>query len=279
MERQDESINKTGKQSNKYWKKAIKWMTRFLSAILIGLAVLYLWQWINKPDIKLGASIYAYEKGFILHNQTKTYYIEMRNLANNCSFYRFQVPLPRGRAEIPEPGAWILLKLRLENTSPVSLTNLRLGVRAFGQNILDTLSCTPNIEASMSKEFNTKESLSTYVVEIESLSSDDKAIVTLKGSIDKKTYIDITSKPKYTVVFPFIVSDQFKAINLKDIKFNASEMLKDECEMFTGERTTVNEKVEFRLLKPEEPSIVEEEIHRDPLPPAKKCPEGTAGIW
>ena len=236
-------------------------------------------QWLNRPDIKLGASIYVYEKAFILHNQTKTYYKELRNLATNCRIYRFKVgPLARGRAEIPEPGAWILLKLRLENISSVSLTNLRVGIRAFSRTRLDTLSCTPNIEASMSKEFNTNEALGTYVVVIESLSSDDKAIVTLKGPIDKKTYIAITSK-QIKIVFPFIVSDQFKAFNLKNIKFNASEMLKQECKIFTGKRLLFYEKVEYRLLRPEEPNIIEEEIHYDPLPPAKKCPEGTGGNW
>ena len=34
----------------------------------------------SKPDISLGVALYTYEKAFVLKEQTKTYYMEMRNL-------------------------------------------------------------------------------------------------------------------------------------------------------------------------------------------------------
>ncbi len=233
----------------------------------------------SKPDLNLGVALYVYEKAFILQDQTKTYYMEMRNLISNCSIYRQEVKgLPRGRSVIPEPGAWILMKLRLENISYVPLTNLRLGLRGMAL-AFDTFGSTPNVKASISHEFTMNKGLGTDVVIIESLAPGDKAIVTLQAKIDQKRYLELREAPRHTIIFPFIVSNQFKASNLKVVKFDASEMLKQEAELFTGERTTVNEKIDFRLLGPAEPSVNEELINYALLPPTTQCPTGTTGDW
>ena len=202
----------------------------------------------------------------------------MRNLVSNCMIYRSEVKLPRGRSSVPEPGAWVLIKLRLENLSPVGLTNLRIGFRAsLGK--FDTFASTPNVKASFGSESDWKGVFRTDIITVESLAPGDKSILTLQAVIDQKRYLELREKPRHTITFPFIVSNQFKASGLKLIKFSASEMLKEEAELFTGERTTVDEKIEFRLLGPAEPSINEDLIKYEPLPPATKCPTGTAGAW
>ena len=121
--------------------------------------------------------------------------------------------------------------------------------------------------------------LGTYVVVIESLAPDDTTIITLQAGIDRERYVEFAQASRHTIAFPFVVSNQFRASGLKVVKFDASELLKQEAYLFTGERTTVNEKINFRLLGPDEPSIAEELIKYEPLPPATKCPTGTAGHW
>lgn len=234
---------------------------------------------LSKPDISIGVALYAYEKAFILREEKKTYYMEMRNLVSNCSIYRAEVKdLPRGRAEVPRPSAWILIKLRLENISPVPLTNVRLGVRGLPLSF-STIGCTPNAKASLSHEFTMNKGLGTYVIVVEALAPNDTAIVTLQNEIDRKGYMDSSTASSHTIVFPFVVSNQFRATGLKIIKFDASELLKQEAYLFTGERTIINEKIDYRLLGPNEPSIVEELTKYEPLPPANECPTGTAGHW
>ncbi len=131
----------------------------------------------------------------------------------------------------------------------------------------------------MSHESTMNKGLGTDVVTIESVAPGDVAIVTLQAGIDEKNYVEFTQVSRHTITFPFVVSNQFRASGLKIVKFDASELLKQEAYLFTGERTTVNEKVDFRLLGPDEPSIAEELIKYEPLPPAAACPAGTAGHW
>jgi len=236
----------------------------------------------SAPQISLGIALYIYEKGFILYEQTMTYYTEMRNFVSNCSIYKQQLNnLPRKRTIIPEPGAWFLVKLRLENLSSVPLTNIRLGI--YGMPLkFDNIVTTPNIKASLNYESTTNNGLGTYVVNIKSLAPNDTAIITIQSKINNQIYSEFIQKKCHSIVFPFIVSDQFKGtgINVKIIKFNASEMLKQEAELFTGERTIVNEKIEYRILDPKEPDIDERFIIKyEPLPAATKCPTGTAGNW
>jgi len=56
-------------------------------------------------------------------------------------------------------------------------------------------------------------------------------------------------------------------------------MVKHESDLFAGERTFADEKVEYRLLCPNEPDIEDDKVAYKPLPPAKICPEGTGGNW
>ena len=62
----------------------------------------------------------------------------------------------------------MIIKLRLENMSPVPLTNLRLGVRGLGLSF-ETIGCTPNAKASINYESTMNKGLGTYVIVIEAL--------------------------------------------------------------------------------------------------------------
>src|SRR4030042_2121108 len=221
---------------------------------------------VYKADIKMSASVYLYERGFVLEGSKKTYFHEIRNLATNWSLCKTELKnLPRGRSITPEPGARIILKLFIENSSETMLSNLRIGLRGLPFQF-DKIICTPNIEASLKRESTSSESLSTQVIKISALAPAGKAVISLEIPVDRATYQSLVGI-RLAILCPFITSDQLDISPPNIVKLNAMEMLKRESELFTGERTFCDEKITFRILCPEEPSIDE---RYEPLPPARK---------
>ena len=248
-----------------------------LATVTISVRFLYdqVRQIVCKTDVRISAAVYVYERGFLLEGTKKTYYYEMRNLATNCSLWRHEIKnLPRGRSETPKPYAKIILKLFLENPSKMTISNLRFGLRGLPFNF-DKIICSPNIEASIKRETTSNEALSTQVIIIPSLAPAQKAIISLETPVDRRSYQQRVGIP-LTISCPFLTSDQLTISRLNISKMNAMEMVKRESELFTGERTFGDEKIEGRILSPWEPSIVEE---YESLPPAQKCREGTGGNW
>ena len=231
-------------------------------------------QIVCKTDVRISAAVYVYERGFLLEGTKKTYYYEMRNLVTNCSLWRHEIKnLPRGRSETPKPYAKIILKLFLENPSKMRISNLRIGLRGLPSNF-DKILCSPNIEGSIKRETTSNEALSIQVIKIPSLAPAQKAIISLESPAGTTSYQGLIGVP-LTISCPFLTSDQLTISRLNISKMNAMEMVKRESELF-GERTFGDEIIKGRILGPWEPSIVEE---YEPLPAARKCPEGTGGNW
>src|SRR4030042_2243258 len=160
-----------------------------------------------KADIKISASVYVYERGFVLEGSNKTYFYEMRNLATNCSLCKIELKnLPRGRSMTPEPGARVILKLFIENSSETMLSNLRIGLRGLPFQF-NKIICTPNIEASLKLEFTSNESLSTQVIKIPVLAPNGKGVISLESSTDRASYLKLVGT-RLSISYPFITSDQ-----------------------------------------------------------------------
>lgn len=259
-----------------------------LSAIVIGVAAftdgieslyIQLKGLFFPPNIELKTSVYVYERAYNFEGPFKLYFMEMRNLASNCSLWKVRYPkLPRGRAATPNPGAWIILKIFIENYSNLELSNLRFGLRGMPIQF-DEVENTPNIQASLNYITLSNEGLGSHVINITSLAPRDKAVLGLRKFVNKAEYLDIAKHPKLSIYVPFISADQLKIDKPEIEKLDAMEMIKREAEIFTGERTFVNEKIEFRLLSLNEPDIIENDMKDKILPAARVCAEGTGGVW
>jgi hypothetical protein len=55
--------------------------------------------------------------------------------------------------------------------------------------------------------------------------------------------------------------------------------LNRESVLRTGDETFANEKIEFTMLRPDEPDLKDENVSYQLLSKARVCPEGTAGDW
>ncbi|MFZ5569163.1 MAG: hypothetical protein ACOZF0_02070 [Thermodesulfobacteriota bacterium] len=230
-------------------------------------------------NIELKASVYLYERAYIFEGPFKLYFSQMRNLASNCSLWKVNYPkFLRGRAITPDPAAWIILKLFIENSSNLELSNLRFGLVGLPMRF-NEIEYTPNIQASLNYKTISNEGLGSHIVNITSLAPRDKAVLSLKKLVDKIEYLDIAKRKKISISVPFISADQLKVSKPEVNKLNAMEMVKREAEIFTGVRTFANEKIQFRLLCESEPDIIENDMKDKLLPSARVCPEGTGGEW
>jgi hypothetical protein len=255
-------------------KYAIPIVKTIIGGLIVGIILIFIRPWfIEKPNINVKVSLLAYERAFTITDKEKIYYWEMRNLATNCSLWRHSVPLPRNRAETPKPEARMFIKILLENLTSTQISNLRLVVRVPQIQSL-TLSCTPNVEATIEEQSSYNEMNRVNILKVSSLAPKTDAILTLEKKLAPELY-----NKRINISFPLMTSDQFSKPNPEVIHFNALEMVQRENEIITGERTFGNEKLEFRLLRPDEPDISDDQVSYKRMSPAKKCPEGTGGNW
>jgi hypothetical protein len=82
-----------------------------------------------------------------------------------------------------------------------------------------------------------------------------------------------------TIQVPYLSADQFGTFPLKVSRLNAMKILNRESVLRTGDETFANEKIEFTMLRPDEPDLKDEAVSYQPLSKARDCPEGTAGDW
>lgn len=105
-------------------------------------------------------------------------------------------------------------------------------------------------------------------------------VVSLKTPIDEKlrqfVYVD---HDRVTVQVPFLSADQFATFPLKVSRLNAMKILNRESILRSGDETFANEKIEFTMLRSDEPDLKDEDMSYQLLPKARVCPEGTAGDW
>ncbi len=236
--------------------------------------------WFRPTMIKVGVAFYTYERAYSLEGDTKTYFIEKRNLVTDCSLRRIEQTLPKGRAKTPDPQSWVLLKLLLENVSDQSITNLRVGVRSPALNPATKLLTSPNVEATGRFEAPPHDARPAYVISIPALASTTSAVLSLKTPIDDQlrqfVYVD---RRTVTVQVPFVSADQFRAYPPIVSRTNALKILNREGVLRTGDEMLAEEKISYTMLSSGEPDLNDEALSYRQLPKARACSEGEAGVW
>ncbi|MGQ0665429.1 MAG: hypothetical protein ACT4O4_00180 [Nitrospiraceae bacterium] len=236
--------------------------------------------WFRPTMIKVGVAFYTYERAYSLKGETKTYFIEKRNLVTDCSLRRIEQTLPKGRAKTPDPQSWLLIKLLLENVSEQSITNLLVGVRSPALNPATELLTSPNVDATGRFEAPPHDARPAYVISIPALASTTSAVLSLKTPIDDQlrrfVYVD---RRTVTVQVPFVSADQFRVYPPIVSRTNALKILNREGVLRTGDELPVDEKISYTMLSSGAPDLEEEALSYQLLPKARPCSEGEAGVW
>ena len=236
--------------------------------------------WFKPTPIHVGVAFYTYERAFVLEGDTKAYFYENRNLVSDCSLRRIEQTLPKGRAKTPDPQSWVLIKFLVENVMGQRVTNLRMAIKSPLLRPTTTLFATSNLEATGEWDSTAKDAPRSYVISIPAMESMDSAVISVKTPIDEALRQFIyTDRGRMTIQVTHLSADQFGAFPLKISRLNAMKILNRESVLRAGDETFANEKIEFTMLRPDEPNLKDEAVSYQPLSKAHVCPEGTAGDW
>jgi hypothetical protein len=250
------------------------------SAALVFFLVPVVVSWFKPTPIHVGVAFYTYERAFLLEGNTKAYFYENRNLVSDCSLRRIEQTLPKGRAKTPDPQSWVVSKFLLENMSDQSITKFRMSIKSPLVRPTTTLFTTPNVEATGAWETMATDAPHMYVISIAAIAPMASAVLSLKTPIDETmrqfVYVD---HGRVTFQVPFLSADQFETFPLKISRINAMKILNRESVLRTGDETFANERIEFTMLRSDEPDLKDEAVSYRLLPKARACPEGTAGDW
>jgi hypothetical protein len=250
------------------------------SASLVLFLVPLVVSWLKPTPIHVGVAFYTYERAFFLDGDTKTYFYENRNLVSDCRLRRIEQTLPKGRARTPDPQSWVLIKFLIEDVMDQRITNLRMAIRSPLLRPTTTLFATSNLEATGEWDSTAKDARGSYVISIPTIESVNSAVISLKTPIDETLRQFIyTDRGRMTVQVTSLLADQFGAFPLKISRLNAMKILNRESVLRTGDETFANEKIEFTLLRPDEPALKDEAVSYQLLSNARDCPDGTAGDW
>jgi hypothetical protein len=207
------------------------------------------------------------------------YFFERRNLVTDCSIRRDEQSVPNGRAKAPDPQAWVLIKLLLENVSDRDLTNLRVGVRSPAINQSTQLLTAPNLGATGQKEAP-PDVKPLYVLSITTFPRESSVVVTLKTPIDDnlREFIYVKRRP-VTIQIPYVSADQFRQYPPIVSRTNAVKVLNREGVLKTSDDSFAEEKIQVTMLPSDEPPMKDEAVSYRALPRAKTCSEADAGVW
>jgi hypothetical protein len=266
------------------WFKRQSWLNKVIIVGLSSSFVLFLIpltvSWLRPTPIHVGVAFYIYERAFILEGNRKTYFYEKRNLVSECSLRRIEQTVPKGRAKTPAPQSWVLSKFLLENVSGENITNFRMGVRSPLLLPSTTVVTTRDIEATGTFDRTAQDAPPTYVIAIPIIANMASSVLILKTPIDERVrrflYVD---RGRVTIQVPFLSADQFGTFPLKISRLNAMKILNRESVLRSGDETFADEKIEFEMLRSDEPDLHDEDVSYQLLPKARTCPEGTAGDW
>src|SRR5262245_2676828 len=257
-----------------------KFILVVFSASLVMFLVPVVVSWFKPTPIHVGVAFYTYERAFTLEGDSKAYFYETRNLVSDCRLRRIDQTFPKGRAETPDPGSWVLSKFLIENVSEDRITNLRLEIKSPLLRPTTTLFTTSNMAATGTWDTTEKDASGKYVISIPVIEPVVSAVVSLKTPLDETLrqfiYVD---RGRVTVRVPYLSADQFVTFPLKVSRLNAMKILNRESVLRTGDETFADEKTEVRMLSLDEPDLKDEALPYQLLSKARDCPEGTAGDW
>jgi hypothetical protein len=270
-------------------KKCWSWFwgqTVFNKIVIIGLFAAFVpfvlptvVAWFRPTLIHVGVAFYTYERGSQPQGMNTLYFFERRNLVSDCSLRRDEQSVPNGRAKAPDPQAWVLIKLLLENMSDRDLANLRVGVRSPAINQTTQLLLAPTLVATGQKEAP-PDVKPLYVISIASLPASSSVVVSLKTPIDDnlREFIYVKRRP-VTIQVPYVSAEQFRQYPPIVSRTNAVKMLNREGVLKTSDEVFAEEKLQVTMLPSDEPIMKGGEASHRVLPRAKTCSEAEAGIW
>lgn len=268
-------------------KKGWKWFwsqSVFNKIVIIGLFAAFVpfvlptvVAWFRPTMIHVGVAFYTYERGIQPQGMNSLYFFERRNLVTDCSIRREEQSVPSGRAKTPDPQAWILIKLLLENVSDRDITNLRVGVRSPAINQTTQLLTAPTLAATGNKEAP-PDVKPLYVISIATIPGTRSVVATLKTAMDEnlRDFIYVKRRP-VTIQIPYVSADQFRPYPPIVSRTNAVKMLNREGVLRTGDDVFADEKLQVTMLPFNESK--EQEVSYRVLPRAKTCSEAEAGVW
>jgi hypothetical protein len=235
--------------------------------------------WFRPTLIHVGVSFYAYERGVQPQGMNTLYFFERRNLVSNCSIRREEQSVPNGRAKIPDPQAWVLLKLLLENVSDRDITNFRVGVRSPAINKATQVLTSPSLVVSGNKEAP-PDVKPLYVISIATLPAAASIVVTLKTPIDDtlRDFIYVKNRP-VTIQVPYVSGDQFRQYPPIVSRTNVVKMLNREGVLRTSDEGFAEEKLHVTMVSSDVPTTQSGDTSYRILPRAKTCSEAEAGVW
>ena len=235
--------------------------------------------WFRPTMIHVGVAFYTYERAALPQGMNTLYFFERRNLVTDCSIRRDEQSVPNGRAKAPDPQAWVLIKLLLENVSERDITNLRVGVRSPAITQSTQLLTVPDLAATGQKEAP-PDVKPLYLLSIATLPGESSVVVTLKTPIDDnlREFIYVKRRP-VTIQVPYVSGDQFRRYPPIVSRTNAVKMLNREGVLRTSDDVFAEEKIAVTMLPSDEPPIKEGVIAYRTLPRAKACSQAEAGVW
>ena len=138
---------------------------------------------------------------------------------------------------------------------------------------------TLNLEATGAWDVTAKDAPGKYVITIPVIEPMVSAVVSLKTPIDEtlRQFIYV-ERSRVTVQVP-LLGGSFGTFPLKVSRLNAMKILNRESVLRTGDETFADEKIEFTMLRADEPDLKDADTSYQLLPKARVCPEGTAGDW
>jgi hypothetical protein len=253
-----------------------------LVALLSLFVAIIIWLMVRfqpHPDVHIGVALYSYERGFTVEGTTKTTLSQMQDLVSNCTLWQFPPTLQNNRAKTTDLHSWVLSKIRLDNPSDQSLTNLRMGVVSRLHNASTELAATPNVDATARLESTSQDGLHKYVIAIAGLAPHSSVILSLQTPMNDNLR-RVLSQEHITVRLPavFLSADQAWNFHPTVTPIDASIMLKAEAEIRTGQRgAAVTEKVEKMNMESSDRDLSAEDLSHRLLPSAPHCQEGTGG--
>lgn len=278
-----------GEVSMDWLKRGWKWFwdqSVFNKIVIVGLFAAFVpfvlptvVAWFRPTMIHVGVAFYTYERGIQSQGMNSLYFFEKRNLVTDCSIRREEQSVPTGRAKAPDPQAWVLIKLLLENVSDRNITNLRVGVRSPAINQTTQLLTVPPLVATGAKEAP-PDVKPVYVISIGKIPDASSVVVTLKTTMDEnlREFIYVKRRP-VTIQVPYVSADQFRQYPPIVSRTNAVKMLNREGVLRTADDAFADEKLQVMMLPPNESDVKEQEASYQILSRAKTCSEAEAGVW
>jgi len=235
--------------------------------------------WFRPTMVHVGVAFYTYERGIQPQGMNSLYFFERRNLVTDCSIRREEQSVPSGRAKVPDPEAWVLIKLLLENVSDRDITNLRVGVRSPAINQTTQLLTAPTLAATGGKEAP-PDVKPLYLMSIATIPAASSVVVSLKTPMDEnlREFIYVKRRP-VTIQIPYVSADQFRQYPPIVSRTNAVKMLNREGVLRTTDETFADEKLQVTMVSPNGSNQNEREGAQRLLPRAKVCSEAEAGVW